>query len=216
MVFEELRDLFQKVRLVIFDVDGVLTDGSLYYGPDGEAFKAFNAKDGLGIHRLIKSGIEVGIITGRVSSFVSRRAEDLGIRHVYQKKMDKKPVFLELCEKLALRPDQVAYMGDDIIDLPVLEEAGWIFEGWYTDSSLTTPVVSGSQLLENITLYAKWREVSETDGTFTITFNNNGYGETPTEINNVTSLPAKLPILTSIQVFCVFSVPETKSPSSST
>lgn len=122
MVFEELRDLFQKVRLVIFDVDGVLTDGSLYYGPDGEAFKAFNAKDGLGIHRLVKSGIEVGIITGRVSSFVSKRAEDLGIRHVYQKKMDKKPVFFELCEKLSLRPDQVAYMGDDIIDLPVLEE----------------------------------------------------------------------------------------------
>ena len=82
-------------------------------------------------------------------------------------------------------------------NLPTLLDNGWIFEGWYTDSSLTTPVVSGSQLLENITLYAKWREVSETDGTFTITFNNNGYGETPTEINNVTSLPAKLPILTS-------------------
>jgi 3-deoxy-D-manno-octulosonate 8-phosphate phosphatase (KDO 8-P phosphatase) len=122
MVFEELRDLFQKVRLVIFDVDGVLTDGSLYYGPEGEAFKAFNAKDGLGIHQLVRSGIEVGIITGRVSSFVTKRAEDLGIRHVYQKKMDKKPVFFELCEKLALKPDQVAYMGDDIIDLPVLEE----------------------------------------------------------------------------------------------
>lgn len=124
MILEELGYLFQKVRLVIFDVDGVLTDGSLYYGPDGEAFKAFNAKDGLGIHQLVKSGIEVGIITGRVSSFVSKRAEDLGIRHVYQKKMDKKPVFLELCKKLSLSPNQVAYMGDDIVDLPILEEVG--------------------------------------------------------------------------------------------
>ena len=122
MVFKELQDLFKKVRLVIFDVDGVLTDGSLYYGPEGEAFKAFNAKDGLGIYRLITKGIEVGIITGRQSTFVLKRAEDLGIKHVYQKKMDKKPVFLELCKKLSLRPDQVAYMGDDVIDLSVLEE----------------------------------------------------------------------------------------------
>lgn len=122
MVFKELLDLFKKVRLIVFDVDGVLTDGRLYYGPEGEAFKAFNAKDGLGIRRLIMSGLQVGFITGRESVFVSKRAEDLGIQHVYQNKMDKKPVFLELCQKLSLTPSQVAYMGDDFIDMPVLEE----------------------------------------------------------------------------------------------
>ncbi len=118
----ELKELLLKIRLVIFDVDGVLTDGSLYYGPEGEMFKVFNAKDGLGIRRLVDCGMQVGIITGRESSFVLQRAKDLGIQHVYQKKMDKKPVFLELCQKLSLTPDQVAYMGDDFIDLPVLEE----------------------------------------------------------------------------------------------
>ena len=79
----------QKIRLVIFDVEGVLTDGSLYYGPDGEFFKVFNAKDGLGISRLAKNGYELGIITGRESPFVLKRTKDLGIQHVYQKKMEK-------------------------------------------------------------------------------------------------------------------------------
>ena len=114
----------QKIRLVIFDVDGVLTDGSLYYGPDGEFFKVFNAKDGLGISRLAKNGYELGIITGRESPFVLKRAKDLGIQHVYQKKMEKLPVFEELRAKLNLNYDQIAYMGDDWIDVPVLKLVG--------------------------------------------------------------------------------------------
>ena len=114
----------KKIRLVIFDVDGVLTDGSLYYGPDGEFFKVFNAKDGLGISRLAKNGYELGIITGRESPFVLRRAKDLGIQHVYQKKMEKLPVFEELRAKLNLNYDQIAYMGDDWIDVPILKLVG--------------------------------------------------------------------------------------------
>ncbi len=114
----------KKIRLVIFDVDGVLTDGSLYYGPEGEFFKVFNAKDGLGISRLAKNGYELGIITGRESPFVLRRAKDLGIQHVYQKKMEKLPVFEELRAKLNLNYDQIAYMGDDWIDVPVLKLVG--------------------------------------------------------------------------------------------
>ena len=114
----------QKIRLIIFDVDGVLTDGSLYYGPEGEFFKVFNAKDGLGISRLAKNGYELGIITGRESPFVLRRAKDLGIPHVYQKKMEKLPVFEELRAKLNLNYDQIAYMGDDWIDVPILKLVG--------------------------------------------------------------------------------------------
>ena len=122
MQSEELN--LKKIRLVIFDVDGVLTDGSLYYGPDGEFFKVFNAKDGLGISRLAKNGYELGIITGRESPFVLKRAKDLGIQHVYQKKMEKLPVFEELRAKLNLNYDQIAYMGDDWIDIPILKLVG--------------------------------------------------------------------------------------------
>jgi len=122
MQSEELN--LKKIRLVIFDVDGVLTDGSLYYGPEGEFFKIFNAKDGLGISRLAKNGYELGIITGRESPFVLKRAKDLGIQHVYQKKMEKLPVFEELRAKLNLNYDQIAYMGDDWIDIPILKLVG--------------------------------------------------------------------------------------------
>ena len=123
----ELKDqklILEKVRLVIFDVDGVLTDGRLYYGVDGECFKVFNAKDGLGISRLTKNGYSVGIITGRESPFVLKRAEDLGIQYVYQKRMEKIPAFEELRKKLNLDYEQIAYMGDDWIDVPILELVG--------------------------------------------------------------------------------------------
>ena len=118
------QDVLKNIKLIIFDVDGVLTNGNLYYGPDGECFKVFNAKDGLGISRLTKAGFPIAIITGRESSFVKKRAEDLGIQHVYQGKLKKIPAFEDLKNKLGLLEQQIAYMGDDFIDLPVMQRVG--------------------------------------------------------------------------------------------
>ena len=121
---KELEEFFKKIRLTIFDVDGVLTDGRLYYGADGEVFKVFNARDGLGISRLAKAGHLLGIITGRESPFVIKRAKDLGIQYVYQGRMEKLDTFEALRKDLGLEYTQIAYMGDDFIDLPVLERVG--------------------------------------------------------------------------------------------
>jgi len=124
MIPEELRKIFQKICLIIFDVDGVLTDGKLYYNDNGECMKVFNAKDGLGIRRLTKSNFQIAIITGRESTFVLKRASDLGIQNVYQNKMEKLPSFEDLRKKLNLDYEQIAYMGDDWIDLPVMKLVG--------------------------------------------------------------------------------------------
>lgn len=113
-----------KIRLVIFDVDGVLTDGSLYLGDDGQEYKAFNSRDGHGMKMLQQSGVEIGIITGRTSNVVATRMAGLGIKHLYQGQEEKLPAFEELLKKLSLRAEQVAYVGDDVIDLPILIRAG--------------------------------------------------------------------------------------------
>ena len=113
-----------NIRLVIFDVDGVLTDGSLFLGDDGQEYKAFNSRDGHGMKMLRASGVEIGIITGRTSQVVSFRMESLGIQHVYQGQLDKLPAFEELLQHLSLKPEQVAYVGDDVVDLPILIRAG--------------------------------------------------------------------------------------------
>ena len=113
-----------NIRLVIFDVDGVLTDGSLFLGDDGQEYKAFNSRDGHGMKMLRASGVEIGIITGRTSQVVSFRMESLGIQHVYQGQLDKLPAFEELLQHLSLKAEQVAYVGDDVVDLPILIRAG--------------------------------------------------------------------------------------------
>jgi 3-deoxy-D-manno-octulosonate 8-phosphate phosphatase (KDO 8-P phosphatase) len=114
-----------RVRLLILDVDGVLTDGSLTYGADGEVTKTFNVLDGLGIELLQKTGIPVGIISARKSPVVVRRAADLKIAHVYQGIHDKRIAFNELLGVLGLTPDDCAYIGDDVIDLPLLRQVGF-------------------------------------------------------------------------------------------
>lgn len=122
-----MRDIYDKaarVKLVIFDVDGVLTDGSLYLGDDGQEYKAFNSRDGHGMVMLQATGVQIGIITGRSSQVVKLRMESLGIQHVYQGQRDKRIAFVELCEKLRLAPEQVAYVGDDVVDLPAMLRAG--------------------------------------------------------------------------------------------
>ena len=122
-----MQDILQKakqIELIIFDIDGVLTDGSLFIGDDGQEYKAFNSKDGHGLRMLMDGGVDVAIITGRQSEVVKHRAKDLGITRIYQGKREKLPAFLELLEATKLTADQVAYVGDDVVDLPVMSKVG--------------------------------------------------------------------------------------------
>lgn len=113
-----------KIRLLICDVDGVMSDGLIYQGNSGEELKAFNVRDGYGIRCLLTSGVEVAIITGRKAKLLEDRANTLGITHLYQGQSDKLLAYRELLDKLALRPGEVAYIGDDLIDWPVMAEVG--------------------------------------------------------------------------------------------
>ncbi|MDH5407539.1 MAG: 3-deoxy-manno-octulosonate-8-phosphatase KdsC [Gammaproteobacteria bacterium] len=121
---QEILDKAKQIKLVIFDVDGVLTDGSLFLGDDGQEYKAFHSKDGLGMKLLQASGVEIGIITARSSHVVEHRMRSLDIRHVYQGQLDKLSAYKELIDKLALSSEQVAYVGDDVVDLPVMKQVG--------------------------------------------------------------------------------------------
>ncbi|OYY94352.1 MAG: hypothetical protein B7Y41_07825 [Hydrogenophilales bacterium 28-61-23] len=112
------------VRMIVFDVDGVLTDGSLFYDNHGEEYKAFNSRDGHGIKMLRASGVETGIITGRTSQIVMHRARNLGIGHIYQGAEDKLTALENLLLETGLSARQIAYMGDDVVDLPVLNRCG--------------------------------------------------------------------------------------------
>lgn len=117
---DEIKAKAEQIKLVIFDVDGVLTDGGLYFTDDGREVKKFNVKDGLGIVLLGKSGIEVAVITGRNSVIVSDRMKSLGVNHVYQGRMNKLETYENLKVALDITDDQVAFVGDDIIDLPIM------------------------------------------------------------------------------------------------
>ncbi len=112
------------VRLLILDVDGVLTDGGLQFDNRGEEYKTFNSLDGHGIRMLLDSGIEVAIITGRKSKIVSHRMGDLGVKHLYQGCRDKLTAFEDLLQKTGLEPGQVAYVGDDLQDLRIMRCVG--------------------------------------------------------------------------------------------
>lgn len=114
----------QKIKLLIFDVDGVLTNGQIIFGQDGEAMKVFHAQDGLGISVAHKAGLKTAIITGRDTEMVRRRGAELKIGDVYQGAMDKVVAFQELLAKYNLTPDEVGYVGDDLNDLPVISQVG--------------------------------------------------------------------------------------------
>lgn len=116
--------LAQKIKLIIFDVDGVLTDGGLYFSDEGVEFKRFNSLDGLGIKILKDNGIEPAVITARSSKTVEHRMQNLGIEHYYQGQDDKAVAFTRLLNTLSLNAAEVAYVGDDIIDLPVMSKVG--------------------------------------------------------------------------------------------
>lgn len=109
-----------RVRLALFDVDGVLTDGSLYFTEDGHELKVFHAHDGHGLKMLDRAGIMVAIISARESAAVARRARELGIAHLHQGIKDKMPAFERLCAELNVTPQECVYTGDDVVDLPIM------------------------------------------------------------------------------------------------
>ena len=114
-----------RVKVMIFDVDGILTDGSLTYGPDGEVTKTFNVLDGLGIQLLQKTGVQTAIISARKSPIVNARAKDLGINHVWQGFHDKRIAFAELLAQTGVTAEECGYIGDDVIDMPLLGKVGF-------------------------------------------------------------------------------------------
>ncbi len=122
---DELVVRAARVRLMIFDVDGILTDGSLHYGPDGESIKTFNVLDGHGIKLLQQSGVATAIISARKSEIVARRAADLGIRHLHQGVHDKFAAFKQLLADSGCQADECGFVGDDVIDLPILTRVGF-------------------------------------------------------------------------------------------
>lgn len=113
------------VKLLILDVDGVLTDGQLYYTAEGEVIRTFFVGDGLGIRLLIEAGVEVAIISGRNAPLVESRCRDLKIKYLYQGALNKKTALQDLLTKLNVAAEQTAFMGDDIIDIPILKAVGF-------------------------------------------------------------------------------------------
>ena len=114
-----------KIKLLLLDVDGVLTDGRIIYDNHGNELKAFDVKDGHGLKMLQRTGIKVGIITGRSSAVVTRRAQELGIEILYQGALRKLEPYLEILSEQGLIDEQVAYIGDDLVDLPILQRVGF-------------------------------------------------------------------------------------------
>ena len=114
----------RKIKLIAFDVDGVMTDGTLYLADDGQEYKGFNSLDGHGLKMLKGTGVELAIITGRSSRVVENRAKNLGITLIHQGAHDKLAVYESLCRELHLQYEDTAFMGDDVVDLPVMRRAG--------------------------------------------------------------------------------------------
>ena len=121
---QDILEKAKKIKLVIFDIDGVLTTGALFIGDDGQEYKAFNSKDGHGLRMLQDGGIEVAIITGRTSNVVVHRAKDLGISRIYQGRREKLPAYEELLQDTGLSHEDIAYVGDDVVDLPIMSKVG--------------------------------------------------------------------------------------------
>jgi len=113
-----------KIRLVIFDVDGVLTDGKLFFDAEGREYKSFHVRDGHGIKLLRDAGVEVAIISGRRAESVQRRMQGLGVSHIFQGQEDKRAALATLRTELGLKDEEIAHVGDDLQDLPLLRRVG--------------------------------------------------------------------------------------------
>ena len=114
----------KKIKLLILDVDGVLTDGKLFFDHQGNEYKSFHARDGHGIKLLRQTGVEVAVISGRKSNSVALRMKNLGIEHVYQGHENKRAAFNEVIEKIGITSEQAAHVGDDLLDLPIMIRVG--------------------------------------------------------------------------------------------
>ena len=119
---QDIKEKAKNIELVIFDVDGVMTDGSLFFGDEGEEYKAFNSLDGHGLRMLQECGVQVAIITGRQSNVVKHRMQDLGVSIIYQGYRDKIPAFEALLKEDKLEKNQITYVGDDVVDLPIMSQ----------------------------------------------------------------------------------------------
>ena len=120
----DLKEKASKIKLLVFDVDGVMTDGSITYDENGIEYKTFNAKDGHGLAKMIRNGFMTAVITGRRNGTVDRRAEDLRFTEIYQGVKNKLPILEGIMQKYELTFDEVSYMGDDEPDIPILEKVG--------------------------------------------------------------------------------------------
>jgi 3-deoxy-D-manno-octulosonate 8-phosphate phosphatase (KDO 8-P phosphatase) len=136
-----LHDKARNVRLMAFDIDGVMTDGRLYFSPNGDEMKTFFSRDGLGLKMLARSGVKLAIITGRDSPIVTRRAENLGINLVFQGIEDKRAALARLLEGEKLEFAQAGYMGDDVVDLGVMAACG--FSATVPDCHATVRQIAG-------------------------------------------------------------------------
>ena len=123
---QKIQTIAQNIQLIIMDIDGVLTDGSLFFDNNGDEYKAFSARDGLGMKMLYEAGLHAALITGRKSSLVEHRAENMNIPHelVYQGYHNKRPAFEDIVKKTGIAPEHIAYIGDDLIDLPIIQRVG--------------------------------------------------------------------------------------------
>lgn len=121
---QDFMEKAREIRLVVFDVDGVLTDGGLFIDCDGREHKVFNSRDGHGMKMLQETGVLIGVITGRSSQSVAHRMTGLGIDHVFQGQQDKLPAFRQLLDTVGVPAGQVACVGDDVVDLPMMRRAG--------------------------------------------------------------------------------------------
>ncbi|MBS3964958.1 MAG: 3-deoxy-manno-octulosonate-8-phosphatase KdsC [Methylomonas sp.] len=119
------QERIKPIKLLILDVDGVLTDGRLFFDDQGKEYKCFHARDGHGIKLLRQTGVEVAVISGRQSNSVTLRMQSLGVKHVYQGHDNKRAAFQDILRILQLQPHQVAYVGDDVLDLPIMLQAGF-------------------------------------------------------------------------------------------
>lgn len=121
---DSLKQRLQNIKLLVLDVDGVMTDGGLTLGDDGQEYKTFYAQDGLGMKLLKATGVELAIITGRTSNLVKKRAENTGVRHLFQGAEDKLSAFHALIDQCRMQAHQCAFMGDDVVDLPPMLQCG--------------------------------------------------------------------------------------------
>lgn len=142
----EVEQAAKKIKLLLLDVDGVLTDGKLYISTSGEESKAFNTQDGHGIRMLMAQGVKVGIITGRNSAAVTTRATDLGIEILYQGQQNKLEALGDILQEHSLVADDVAYAGDDLPDLPIMKEVGLSFAVANAHSSISIEASCQTQL----------------------------------------------------------------------